>query len=315
MAGSDSSTEKVYWVAETTDNTTPTNPAFKSVPSQEFSMSAPRINTVQYANFGEGARTSTAKGRYEPTGSWSGGLVYGEADEFFSSLFQADWVSNVLKNGKIKQPMTIQTSIPAGAGSSTLNYNRYRGVHCTNGSLNLAADAEAALSFDLEGTGTADTTTTALTGATFTAPTNTHVIGTGSELGTIAMSGLGTLDCMTALNIDFGKSGATAQPRIGFDSPCGTSVGVFNPTITATFYVEAGFLALHNHARAGTRFALTVPVGSTTGKKYLFTFPSCEFSESSLDTSRDAPAFHQTTITPFYDTTAASIMSITRAIT
>lgn len=314
MAGSSSSSQTIYYVPETTSGTIPSSPAFKNVPSDPgFSLNPDRVITEQFANRGKGSRTGMARTRYAPSGSFTGGLIYGVFDTFLESLFQSTWTSNVLKNGTTLSSMSFQTGSPAGAGSATIDYDRYRGVQVTGGGLNLTSDSEAKFNFDMLGTGNDATSATALTGATLTADTETTVIGTGSQLGTISFGSF-TMDCMQSLVVDFGKSGADIQPRIGSDDGCGITPGVFNPVLNASFYVEAGYLALRNAARSGTNFVCTLPLGNITGKKYSLVFPACEMTETNLDASDNSPLFHNVTILPKYDDTEACIVKLTRAV-
>ncbi len=314
MAGAANNERLVSAVVEATAGTTPTTPAFKRQSFSTFNMTANPRTTENRSVGARGQRTGVALNGFAVSGTASSGLIYGEFDDFLASLFQADWASNVLKNGAGSKTFTIEDSIPQGQGGA-LSYLRYRGVEASGGSLSLTAGDNANLSFDLIGTGSDNATPTAISNATYTASTAFDVIGSGSDIGTITMSGLGTLDCMQSAEVQFTYDGKDEQLRIASDDICGVSRGSMLPTVTGAFYIEDNFMAIYNACRAGTEFALTIPIGSTTLKKYDLFFPRCKFSEAPLVTGESGPALQNVTVLPMYDTTEACTVRMRRNLT
>ncbi len=140
------------------------------------------------------------------------------------------------------------------------------------------------------------------------------MIGSGADIGTITMSGLGTLDCMSECTVDFGVAAKEDQPRLSSDDACGINRGVMRPTVTGRFYIEDNFVSIYNAARAGTDFALTIPIGSTSGEKYELYMPSCEFVEAPLELGDTGPAFQTFSIMAKYDSGISGTCRLTRAI-
>lgn len=313
MSGAGNNERRSSYVAETTAGTTPATPAFNRLPFNTLNMSAnPRIGEQRSITAG-GQRTGLSRNGFAVSGQASSGLIYGEFDDFFASLLQADWATNVLKNGTDQNTVTIEDTIPQGTGGS-LAYMRYRGVEVTNGTLNLTAGQPANVSFDLIGIGSDDAATTAITGATYSDPSSVDAMNSGTDIGTILMSGLGTLDCMRSAEVRLTNEGKDEQLRLSSADLCGISRGTMVPTITGEFYVEDNFVTIYNANRSGTSFALTIPIGSVSGSKYELYFPKCEFSEAPLVTGESGPAFQNFTILPMYDSTEACTVRLTRAI-
>lgn len=209
--------------------------------------------------------------------------------------------ADVLVNGQGQVSFTVEQAIPQGAGSGTLTYLRYRGVESVTATLSMTAREDVEVAFDLLGSGSDASSTTAIAGSTYADPTNSTIIGSGADLGTITMSGFDPLDCMRSCEIDFGVADKEDQPRLSSDDACGINRGAMRPTITGEFYVEDNFDAIYDASRTGTEFALLIPIGSVTTQKYDLYFPKCEFVRSPLISAEDGPAFQEFTILPKYD--------------
>ncbi len=301
------------YVNEVTAGTTPATPAFTKTSFDTLTLSAaPRISE-SFPRAAKGQRGGIGRNGIAVTGSAQGKLIYGAYDDFLASLFQADWSSDVLINGQGQNTMSIEQAIPQGAGGA-FAYTRFRGIEVVTGQLSLTAAQDASVSFDLIGSGSDPATPTAIAGATYADPTETAIIGSGSDIGTITMSGFDPLDCMESASVDFGVADKSEQPRLSSDDACGINRGAMRPTITGRFYVEANFISVYNASRTGTEFALTIPIGQVTNKKYELYFPKCEFTETPLQTGETGPAFQSFTILPKYDSGIGGTCRLTRAI-
>lgn len=314
MTGASNYERQDAYILESTVGTTPATPAFTKLSFDTLNMTANARISEKYPAYASGQRGGIARNGIAVAGTGTGGLIYGAYDDFLASLFQANWSTDVLVNGYDQIAMTIEQAIPQGAGG-TLAYTRFKGVEAVTGQIELTAGEDAKISLDLIGSGSDDATATMITGATYADPSNTDVLGSGSDIGTITMSGLTPLDCMRTLTIDFGVADKEEQLRISSDDACGITRGAMRPTLTGEFYVEDNFIAIYNAARAGTDFAMVVPIGSATGEKYEINFPSCEFAEAPLNISDSGPAFQTFTILPKYDSGIGGTCEITRAIT
>lgn len=313
MAGASNINRLYAYILETTQGTTPATPGFTRLPFATLNMTAdPRVSENKNVAH-KGQRSSIIRNGIAVSGSAQGPLIYGEYDDFLASLFQADWSSDVLVNGEGTVAMTIENTIPQGEGAAVA-YNRYRGVEAVGGSIALAVGEQAQISFDLIGIGSDDAATSAISGATYTDVSSTDALSSHADIGVITMSGLGTLSCLRSLTMDFAIEGKDEQQKLSSNDLCGITRGAMVPTLSGEFYVEDSFVAAYNAARAGTDFALTVPIGSVSGSKYTIEFPSCEFTAANLQTGENGPAFQPVTIMPKYNSGIGGTCRITRAV-
>lgn len=312
MAGAGNIERQDAFVVESTVGTTPATPAFTRMSFDTLKMEATPRTSESFPSYAKGQRGDVTRHGFGVTGQGKGPLLYGEYDTLLESLFQASWATNVLLNGYSQTAVTVEQSIPQGAGGA-LQYMRFLGVEASTARLTLQAGSDASVEFDFIGLGSEDATASAIAGATYANPTNTNVLGSGADIGTITMSGF-TLDCMKSCVIDFGVADKEDQPKLSSNDACGVSRGVMRPTITGEFYVEDEFIDIYNAARAGTEFALVIPIGSVTGEKYSISFPACEFVAAPLDVSDSGPAFQPFTIMPKYHAATGGTCQVTRAI-
>lgn len=311
MTGTASNQLRSAYVAETTAGTTPSTPGF-TTSDVAIAMTATPTMVESKTQHAGGARSGVSVGALPVTGSMSGSLIYGNYDGWLESMLQGAWSTNVLKDGKAVKSFTVENAMPAGAGG-TNTMLRYRGVEATNGTITLASNADVQFSLDLLGIGSDDATTTAITGATYTDPTNTTPLASGLDVGTITYAGY-TLDCFESSTITLAYENRDAQPKIGSFDACGITRGAFVPTIAARAYVEGNFLAIYNAARANhSTFAVTYTIGSVSGSKYTLLFPRCSFGAGDIDAS-GAAAMQDISILPQYDTTEDCVLKITRAV-
>lgn len=311
MAGAATSSTRSAYVVETVNGTTPTTPAFKTMHVPLMLKAVPDVIQGRSLIAG-GARYGRGVQGIDVTGTIEDTLKYGVNDDLLATLLQGSWSANVLKNGTAYNTVSVENTFPAGAGG-TLTFLRYRGVEAQSGTLTLKARSPANISLELFGLGSDAATTTLITGATYTNPTDIDPISSGADIGTITMAGY-TLDCMESLEINMAFENRDAQPRIMSDDFCGVTRGDFLPVLTANMYIEANFLAIYNAARGNhTAFAVTIPVGSTTLKKYSILFPKCRFGETEVDMS-GASLMQKIQILPEYDTGISAVMQITRAV-
>lgn len=312
MAGTATSTIRSALIAEVTPGTTPGTPAFTTSPKLL------RMKATQTAIDGRSQHAGGARQGYGLTGIDVTGelpetpLIYGVYDVLLASLLQGAWSTNVLKDGKATATVTVENGMASGAGG-TNTMLRYRGVEAVGGKLSLKSKSAVMLSMNLIGRGSDDATTTAISGATYTDPTEFDPLSSGVDVGTITM-GSYTLDCMEGLDIDLVYEGRDPQPRISTNDLCGVTRGDCLPVLMANIYVEKNFAAIYNAARARhAAFAVTVPIGSVSGEKYTMVFPACRFGSTEVDLS-GANAMQMVQILPGYDTTEDCVVKITRAV-
>lgn len=312
MAGTASSQLRSAYTVEATLATIPTTPGFTTLHSA-LKMSA-KPNTIEGRSLvAGGARMSHGVDGIDVTGSLdSASLIYGVYDDLLATLLQSTWSSDVMKDGKATTTVTVENTMPAGAGGASTML-RYRGVEALSGSLKLQARSAAELSLTMAGRGSDDATTTAIAGATYADPTEADPLSSGADVGTIVFDTF-TLDCMESLEINFGFENRDLQPKIGSDDLCGITRGDFLPVLTSNMYIEANFLAIYNAARARhAAFEVTVPIGSVTGEKYTLVFHACHFGSTEIDTG-SASMMQKVEILPAYSISDACVVTLTRAI-
>lgn len=311
MAGASSNDLRSAYVAETTPGTIVATPAF-TTSDVRFNINATPSHTRSRTQWAGGAMAGQAVNGYEVGGSVQGSLIYGNYDGWLESLLQGAWSTNVLKDGKATKSFSVENTIPAGAGG-TATMLRYRGVEATSGVITAASGEDVNFSFDLMGMGSDASTTTAITGATYTDPTNVTPLAAGLDVGTITMAGY-TLNCFNRVEMNFAYEDRDRQRKVGSNDLCGLTRGAIMPTIRARMFVEANFAAIFDDARINhTAFAVTVPLGSVSGSKYTVEFPECYFGPATTDFG-SADAMLDITINAAYDTTEDCVVKITRAV-
>jgi|TARA_R110000803_G_scaffold99579_1_gene167684 hypothetical protein len=314
MTGTASNQLRSAFVAEATAGTTPSSPAFTNSDVPINMTAAPTI--VEHRSLAaKGEAVETAIAGIDVTGNMSGSFVYGAYDDFFESLFQGTWATNVLKNAKTTQSVTVENAITAGAGG-TSTMMRYQGIEAVGGSLTLASNADITFAFDLMGMGSIDTSTSGIGSASYTDQTERDPLTSGVDVGTIAFAGY-TLDAFESATINFNYEGREAQNKLGSSFiKNGLTLGAAMADITARVYVDANFSALYNAARDTDHslFAVTFPLGSVGGKKYTLLFPKCKFTGANLDFTGNN-AMQDVSIRALYDEASEDAsMKLTRAV-
>lgn len=311
MAGTSSNQLRSAYVAETTAATIPATPGFTTSDVPILINATPQIaeSKTQHAF---GARSDQAVRGREVAGTMAGPLIYGNYDAWLETLFQSTWSSDVLKDGKSVKTLAVENSIAAGEGGTT-TMMRYRGMQATGGTITAASMEDVGFNFDLRGMGSDDTATTAITGATYTDPTNTTPLTSGLDVGTITVAGY-TVDCVMRAEMRFTYENRDDQPKLGSYDLCGITRGALVPVVNLRIYVEANFAAIFDAARSNhSAFAVTIPLGSVSGSKYTVEFPSCKFAAGTMDFG-GKDAMHDVVINPLYDTTEDCVVKITRAV-
>lgn len=313
MAGAATTEVRSAYVAETTPGTIPATPGFTTFLDIAAMKATPTIRE-QFGQFAGGARVGSATAALPVEGALEGNLIYGNLDDIFETLLQGSWSTDVLKDAKEHNTVTIENTVPAGAAGAS-KYLRYRGVEAVGGSLTLKSEEEIKYALEFIGMGSDDSAAAIVTGATYTDPTNVTPLVSGIDVGTLAFSGY-TLDCMAELTINFNFADREPQPRLGSDFDyCGVTRGAFRPEMTARMYVDTNFTDFYDAARSTqTAFSVTVPMGSISGSKYSLVFPQCKFGATEIDFS-EKDVMQNITILPEYEsTTNDSVIVLTRAV-
>lgn len=314
MTGIASNQLRSAFVAETTAGSTPATPSFINSDVPINMTAVPNI--IEHRSLAaKGEAVQTAIAGIDVTGNMSGPMIYGAYDDLLASLLQGAWASDVLKSGKATSTFTVENAIAAGEGG-TVTMSRYQGCEVTGGTLTLTSNADINFAFDLIGMGSTDTSTSIITGATYTDQSQRTPLSCGIDVGTIAFNGY-TLDAFESATINFNYEGREAQNKLSSNFvKGGITKGALLPEITARVYVDANFAALYDAARDSdhAQFSVTFPIGSVSGSKYSLVFPKCKFVTANLDFSGNN-AMQDITIRAMYDeATEDASVKLTRAV-
>ena len=315
MAGTSGYETRWAWVTESTVGTTPATPAFTVSSFNTVNFNPVPNASAQKQAYGNGRVTGHSRSGVTVTGSATGPLVYGEYDDLMASLLQSSWSSDVVSDATTGTTgMTWESTVPQGAGGTNA-YNRFLGVEPTEMVLRLVAEQDAEVQMSFAGRTASDATTSAIAGATYTDPTNTNILGSGADVGTITV-GAFTMPCIQSATLTLAMEDKDRQPRVGSDSLCGIRRGALVPRLEMQLFVEQ-YLAIYNAAlntsTATNTVAIQIPLGSVSGEKYTIDIHAAELLSAPLDIN-GADAFQNVVAVGKYDTTETNALTITRAV-
>ena len=313
MAGIDSASTRYAFVSESTIGTTPTSPSFTTSHVPIVRTGSPtRLQQASQVAGGAllGDRLLTKPSELSMTNA---PLSYGVYDPLLEALFQGSWSTNVLKDGKVEKGLTLEKSFLAGTGG-TRQYLRDLGVRPINGKLACEAKGQVMLSMDMMGYTSADASTSALSGATYTDPTENNPFSAAVDMGTITLAGF-TLDGVRSIEVNFAYDGIEGQDVQG-TTLYGITSGACRVTAKIRTYVGPNFKAAYDAARqpgSQSGAALTWTMGSVTTKKYTLALLDTVISPADLDMS-SATAFVDITLIGRYLAGSSAVMQLTRAV-
>ena len=312
-AGSSSNTLRSAYVSEVTVNTTPATPAFKTQHAPAlFDDGVTRFSHNSLVS--RGAPTSDAMLNRETKGKIpTTPLIYAVYDPYFESLLQSSWVANAMTDGILTQSVTVENMIAAGV-EGTATMKRYTGVEATEATIKVPSEGAITVEFGLLGRQSFDTTTTAITGATYTSPTQDAPFSALSDFTSITFAGL-TFDDVSDLEISLGYTGKDPQPKITGDVLVGIARGAPNFRIKGKVYIGPNFAVPYNLARQQTNaaFKVTINMGSTTLEKYRLEFWK-GYMQSAMPDYTGANAFLDFEILAAFSATNNGCLTMTRAL-
>ena len=312
-AGAASNQLRSAFVVETTPGTTPATPSFKTLhqgilfDDDTQRMSQPSL-IARGANFGDALLYRKAAGKIS-----NANIVYLVYDTWLESLLQSSFVANVMSDGTSVQAHTVENTIPAGVGGTSI-MKRYTGVEAIGAKI--SADALGKVQFDMDflGMSSVAATNTAIAGATYTDPANKDPFSATTDIGAITIAGF-TLDDLVSMEMDLSYGDRDGQPKLGTDTLAGIARGAFRPMLKFKFYIQSNFQALYDAARVQTQTTakVTVNMGSVTLKKYKWEFWDCNINTSALELGGSS-GFLNVTVEPKYSPANSCILTLTRAV-
>lgn len=305
----DSALKQTAIIAETTQGTTPSTPAFKVLrdirvsgsPDRPASRSPERRADRMAANMTSGLATFP-KVIEMPWVRDAGN------DILWESALCGAWATNVLKNASTIKPFTLEEKYEGGA---TDPYRRLTGCVVDTTNISFRLGQPGTISFGIQALAEASATT-AIASSTYAAPTPGYDPSTPADIvvgDCFSVSGakLVSLDMTIANNI-------RPQHSFGANSPFGTGLGMFDVTGRVQLY----FNAATDYSTFMTRQSgldLSLTIGATTNYKDTLLLPYCDVWNPDVD-DPGATGDHLVTLNFMarYDTSDTAAIKITRNV-
>ena len=302
-----SSEKQIGIIAEVTRGTTPATPTFLLLRDTGVDMAPDRPWNRSPERSANRRVLSTYRGLNNNTGRISMPFVYDSAlQELMSSLMQADWSTDVLKDGSTLQPFTVEEKFENGA---TDIYKRTTGAICVGGGLSVPADGPAMWRFDTMALAEA-TATTAIASSAYTAASTDDVF-TAADATLTTFWGL-TVPKIVSLELNISQS-ARPQYQWGSRDPWGTGLG----QVSFSGRIECYFSALTEYSTFvdGELGDLVFTLGHTTNEKVTFSMLNCRgFAPGLPDAVNNGDQMLTINFEAQHDSGDASALKITRAV-
>lgn len=299
---------QLAYIKEETWGTTPATPAWQIMRltgesfkiARETKQSAeitPERNVSDLIHIGGGA-----------SGGFNFELSYGAYDDIFASMLYGEWVDNVLKNGVTQSSLSFEKKFLVDA--ATYNYFRYTGMVPNTMSLSIAAGEIITGSFDFMGKG-GTVAAAAIASSTYLDAAAENVLSASSHVG--AMS-LGSFATAKILKIDMSATNnLMAAKVIGSLDNADIGAGQFNVSGNVEIYFEDK--AVYEAYLNATEMAMSVTMGTGTGKKYTIDLPRIKFSDGEVIASgQNSYVMANMSFQALGDPTEECTMKITRAV-
>jgi hypothetical protein len=301
----DSARKQDAIIAETARGTTPATPTFLLLPAMSIGGRVNRPQTRARSRQPHRSAVNMVQGLTEYARTIDMDLMYeASLHELFSSLFQADWATNVLKFGSTLQPISMEEKF-----DGTTTYRRSTGLMVDSLRISSRLGGPIQLSFGLKGIGEA-TASAAIAGATYTAIGGKKPFTPANIVVTDAFSI--TTPKVQSLDITFANN---SQDLYGFgtNDPDDTSLGELD--ITGSIALRFTALAQYSTFVNGAEGVLDLTLGHTTAEKYQLKLPSCTaFNPDIVDPGATGPHTVNIEFTAKYSSSDATAAILTRAV-
>jgi hypothetical protein len=305
----DSANKKVAIVPETVQGTTPATPGFLTLRDTRTEGAYDRPFGESPERRSDGMLGAMVKMPTSMHRRITMPLAYDAAfDQLLQSFQASTWSTNVLKNGVILQPFTLEEiyNAPLGAPGPWI---RSQGLVVDAFSLNLPYGKEGEAAFDCVGFNEA-TASSAIAGATYAVPST-------DEPMTPIDSAIGGLAGLTTPKVMSLQISARRNIRRNFQWTSAdafrTGFGRFRVDVAAQIYFQT--LAEYTAIAPGLLSTLDITLGFTTLRKYRFQLPNAKFSAAVLnDPGNDGDVMLSFKASAIYDVTTGAALQITRAV-
>lgn len=182
---------------------------------------------------------------------------------------RAAWATDTLVNGLTAKAFTFEKTMETGATDS---YFRYRGCHIDEMTISAQSRQFIAVSFGIMGIGIDDADSAIVTGATYLSAPTTAVMSSGTEVGSITVSGA-TLPAIMGFELKVSGSNRE-QLQITSDDLAGIALGQLVVSGTLNLYLDG--IDEYNLVKNHTDVAIVLNIGSVTTEKYTLTIPKAK---------------------------------------
>lgn len=298
---------RLAYVAEATIGTIPATPTWQVLRYQRADIKASKQTDTPDEVRPDGNSTAPVDVGQTVDGSIECLFSYGSYDDFLSLLFRKDWASNVLVNGTAHKTVAIEEFFETGA---TDVFSRFVGVRINTLDLTIEAKKPVGASFGVMGLESPAPAAAIVTGASYTAATETEVFNAALNVADLAFTGVTNSPVINKLSLRI-NSGLYANEAVGNRGVYSHGLGLFRVegSITALFENKDTYEAILNHTTLGLSFSLE----DAAGNSYLFEIPKLKLMSggpSKPGNGRgvviDAP------LQAFVDSGIAGTMKITR---
>jgi hypothetical protein len=296
-------------VAESVFGTTPTTPTFQNLRPTRSTL-RPTIEKGESSEFttdrnirGTFMTGKGAEGRIE------GELHYGTWDNLIQAALGGTWASNVLKIGNVIRAFTIEETYELG---SLDHYHRYLGCEVDAMEFTFNANDTVRVAFDIMSREMV-AAGAAIVGATYTAASTTRMPATTESIAGVTWSGV-TASAIYLQSFNF-KVENNLRRRPVWDDARSINFGQGMSRVTGTALVYFNDRQIYQEIAAQSAAGLEFTVGVASGSKYTFDFPALNWGDGRLTTrERDTDIMVEMPFTAIYDSTDATSLTITRAV-
>lgn len=298
MPISSGSKVQVAYIAEVTAGTTPATPQTIAIPYVKFSAELDRNTISDPSRNADNQKRFMSAGSYKTSGSLEVALSHSQFDPLLEAALMGTWTTNVLKIGNTQKYFTFEEF------DNTLSFGRvFTGVEVDSLKLSIKPDATVSAVFALMGRGhTIISTSIDVTPTAIIAGKNPM---TGA-LGSLTIDGAAGL--VTSVDLSVSNSIKMIN-TIGSTAVTASTNGAKSITGTLTVLLENA--TLYNKFIANTTAALAFTISDGTNT-YTFSIPKCGITKANASADSPDERVLSLEFEALYDTTLASIMSITR---
>lgn len=265
---------QIGYIPEATENVTPATPAFSlmRVTSENLKGSRELKQSTELTRNRNISDLVIASAQAE--GSVAFEFIDGAFDDLMAIALWNDWSANVLVNGTVPKPHSIEVLYNATLLAEDV-YKRMTGGYISQ--LSLEAKAGEILIGSMEFMGRGLTYgAAAIVGSTYVAaPTDAPMSAT--EFGSLIIGAL-SIDCISSLSVSINNNLRT-QRCLGTVNPTGIGPGTFEVTGEIELFLTVDQLPMIQAFENNTPLALSWIFGTTTLKRTQFSLPRIKFSD------------------------------------